>query len=51
MRKRQLSFKELVIDNKEEIKNDIKAIERIETKIEAKHSKEYKILIHKIQLI
>jgi hypothetical protein len=39
MRKRKVSFKELVINNKQEIKNDIKALDRIETKIDEKHSK------------
>ncbi|MDF2854952.1 MAG: Fur-regulated basic protein [Neobacillus sp.] len=39
MRKRKVSFKELVISNKQEIKNDIKALDRIETKIDEKHSK------------
>ncbi|WP_144555728.1 FbpB family small basic protein [Bacillus sp. X1(2014)] len=39
MRKRKLSFKELVKDNKQEIKSDFKAMERIETKIDDKHSK------------
>jgi hypothetical protein len=39
MRKRKVSFKELVINNKQEIKNDSKALDRIETKIDEKHSK------------
>ncbi|MEH7083310.1 FbpB family small basic protein [Neobacillus drentensis] len=39
MRKRKLSFKELVKDNKQEIESDFKAMERIETKIDDKHSK------------
>ncbi len=39
MRKRKVSFRELVIKNKQEIKNDIKAIDRIEAKIDEKHSK------------
>jgi len=39
MRKRQPSFKELVINNKQQIKEDLKEIERIETRIEEKHSK------------
>jgi hypothetical protein len=39
MRKRKVSFKELVINNKQEIKNDIKALDRIEMKIDEKHSK------------
>jgi hypothetical protein len=42
MRKRKLSFKELVMDNKEEIKSDLKAMERIESKIDDKHSKKLK---------
>ena len=42
MRKRKLSFKELVMDNKQEIKNDLKALERIETKIDEKHSNKVK---------
>ncbi|MCM3118308.1 FbpB family small basic protein [Neobacillus sp. MER 74] len=42
MRKRNLSFKELVKDNKQEIESDFKAIERIETKIDDKHSKNLK---------
>jgi hypothetical protein len=39
MRKRKLSFKELVMENKQEIKSDFKALERIEAKIDDKHSK------------
>lgn len=39
MRKRKLSFNEMVIDNKQEIIKDLKAIEKIETKIDDKHSK------------
>jgi len=39
MRKRKLSFKELIIDNKQEIKGDLKALERIEARIEEKHAK------------
>ncbi|WP_286137994.1 FbpB family small basic protein [Bacillus sp. AFS006103] len=42
MRKRKLSFKELVIDNKQEIKSDLKALERIETKIDDKYSNKLK---------
>ncbi|MDP4105530.1 MAG: FbpB family small basic protein [Bacillota bacterium] len=32
-------FKELMIDNKKEIEMDIKALEKIETKIDDKYSK------------
>ena len=39
MRKRKVSFKELVLNNKQQIKDDLKAIERIETRIDNKHSK------------
>lgn len=39
MRKRKLSFKELVLNNKQQIEEDLKAIERIEARIEDKHSK------------
>ncbi|SDN46541.1 FbpB family small basic protein [Bacillus sp. OK048] len=39
MRKRTLSFKKLVNDNKQELKSDVKAMARIETKIDNKHSK------------
>lgn len=40
LRKRNnVSFKKLVDDNKQEIKRDTKAMERIEAKIENKHSK------------
>ncbi|MBV7505617.1 FbpB family small basic protein [Bacillus sp. sid0103] len=39
MRKRKLIFKELVNDNKKEIKSDFKALERIEAKIDDKHAK------------
>ncbi|MEH7178132.1 FbpB family small basic protein [Neobacillus vireti] len=39
MRKRNISFKKLVDDNKQEIKRDEKAMERIEAKIDKKHSK------------
>jgi hypothetical protein len=39
MRKRNMSFKKLVNDNKQELKNDIKAMERIEAKIDSKHAK------------
>jgi hypothetical protein len=39
MRKRNISFKKLVNDNKQELKSDIKAMERIEAKIDNKHSK------------
>ena len=39
MRRRKLSFKELVINNKQEIKNDIKALDRIDAKIDEKRSK------------
>ena len=42
MRKRKLSFKELVKDNKQEIQSDYKAMERIETKIDDKHSEKLK---------
>ncbi|MEH7076940.1 FbpB family small basic protein [Neobacillus drentensis] len=42
MRKRKLNFKELVMDNKQEIKSDLKAMERIETKIDDKHSNQLK---------
>lgn len=38
LRKRKLNFKELVMDNKQEIKSDLKALERIEAKIDDKHS-------------
>lgn len=38
MRKRKLSFKELVIDNKQEIKGDLKALEKIEARIEERHA-------------
>nr|WP_263327417.1 FbpB family small basic protein [Neobacillus sp. Marseille-Q6967] len=43
MRKRKISFKELLIDNKQEIQSDVKALEKIEKKIEEKHAK--KLLI------
>ncbi|WP_154663467.1 FbpB family small basic protein [Neobacillus dielmonensis] len=36
MRKRILSFKELVVSNKQQIKEDLKTIEKIETRIENK---------------
>jgi hypothetical protein len=39
MRKRNVSFKKLVNDNKQELKRDSKAMERIEAKIDNKHSK------------
>jgi Fur-regulated basic protein B len=39
MRKRNVSFKKLVNDNKQELKSDTKAMERIEAKIDNKHSK------------
>ncbi|WHX98680.1 FbpB family small basic protein [Neobacillus sp. DY30] len=39
MRKRNISFKKLVDENKQELKSDTKAMERIEAKIEKKHSK------------
>lgn len=39
MRKRNVSFKKLVNDNKQELKSDTKAMERIEVKIDNKHSK------------
>jgi Fur-regulated basic protein B len=39
MRKRNVSFKKLVNDNKQELKSDSKAMERIEAKIDNKHSK------------
>jgi hypothetical protein len=39
MRKRNISFKKLVDDNKRELKSDLKAMERIEAKIDKKHSK------------
>jgi hypothetical protein len=39
MRKRKVSFKELVLNNKQQIKEDLKAIERIEARIDNKHSK------------
>jgi Fur-regulated basic protein B len=40
MRKRNIiSFKKLVDDNKQELKSDMKAMERIEAKIDKKHSK------------
>jgi hypothetical protein len=39
MRKRNISFKKLVDDNKQELKSDLKAMERIEAKIDKKHSK------------
>lgn len=42
MRKRKVSFKELLLDNKQEIKSDLKAMERIETKIDDKHSNKLK---------
>lgn len=39
MRKRKPSFKELVMNNKQQIKEDLKEIEKIEERIEEKHSK------------
>jgi hypothetical protein len=39
MRKRNVSFKKLVNDNKQELKSDLKAMERIEAKIDKKYSK------------
>ncbi|MEH7115244.1 FbpB family small basic protein [Neobacillus niacini] len=39
MRKRNISFKKLVNDNKRELKSDLKAMARIEAKIDNKHSK------------
>lgn len=39
MRKRIQNFKALVLNNKQEIKSDYKALERIETKIDEKHAK------------
>ncbi|MEH7012280.1 FbpB family small basic protein [Neobacillus niacini] len=39
MRKRNVSFKKLVNENKQELKSDLKAMERIEAKIDNKHSK------------
>jgi hypothetical protein len=43
MRKRKLSFKELILENKQEIIRDTKAIERIEIKIDNKHYKKLQI--------
>jgi hypothetical protein len=40
MRKRTIiSFKKLVDENKQELKSDLKAMERIEAKLDKKHSK------------
>jgi hypothetical protein len=39
MKKRKLSFKELIMENKLELIRDAKAIEKIEIKIDNKHSK------------
>lgn len=39
MRKRKVNFKELVINNKLQIKEDMKEMERIEARIDEKHSK------------
>jgi hypothetical protein len=39
MKKRILSFKELVLNNKQQIQEDLKELEKIEVKIEDKHSK------------
>jgi hypothetical protein len=39
MRKRNVSFKKLVNDNKQELRSETKAMERIEAKIDNKHSK------------
>jgi hypothetical protein len=39
MKKRILSFKELVLNNKQQIQEDLRELEKIEVKIEDKHSK------------
>lgn len=36
-RKRKVSFEELVQENKDELLKDLKALERIEAKLESKH--------------
>ena len=36
-RKRKISFEELVQENKDELLKDLKALERIEAKLERKH--------------
>lgn len=36
-RRRKLSFADLVLENKNELLKDLKAIERIEAKLEKKH--------------
>ena len=36
-RRRKISFSELVLENKRELLNDIKAIERIEVMLETRH--------------
>ncbi|WP_442600014.1 FbpB family small basic protein [Neobacillus sp. D3-1R] len=43
MRKRKLNFKELILQNKQEIVSDSKAIERIEIKIDNKHFKKLQV--------
>ncbi len=43
MKKRKPSFQELVTKNKEQIKEDLKEIEKIENRIEERHSKNQQI--------
>lgn len=43
MRKRKLSFKDLVTNNKQEINKDEKALEKIEIKIDSKHTKKWQL--------
>jgi hypothetical protein len=39
MRKRKLTFKELVLNNKQQLKDDLKEIENIEARIEDRYTK------------
>ncbi|WML52621.1 FbpB family small basic protein [Neobacillus sp. PS3-12] len=43
MKKRIPSFKELVINNKLQIQEDLRELEKIEVKIEDKHSKKLQL--------
>lgn len=44
MRKRKLSLKELIMENKQAIIRDTKAIERIEIQIDNKHFKKMQVV-------
>jgi hypothetical protein len=39
MRKRKITFKELVLNNKQQLKEDLKEIEKIEVRIEDRYTK------------